>query len=291
MNVALIAQSEKSLAWALKRVFTSSGMSVRITQNVNEFSSCLQAKGSNKTVAVLNSQQVEDIQKWLWEAMRIKLKSLLPFIAFGHELEEQFLKRPENRVFEKRQKCHRYIQKPILLVKLLKTLKEIKPLPNDAELEADIKQYSNFSEGLLSCLHSELNPFSIFRAELEDFLRNFPKNKNNLIQAMNELENCISLVTSTRKYLPETIRNFDEIIKKDINKFAGFFEENSDIISILEQFSKIKREFENGEDFGEIIQKVSSSCYDFDLWCEDFFPEKAKLERKLRGINIDRGLR
>ncbi len=95
----------------------------------------------------------KEFREDLWEDLRVERRNLKPVVVFGVESEGKFLEK--NKVFRDLSYVHRYLSLPVSIVDLLATLKGMKHIYNEHEIELIIERY-RWDDGLMHDLHNAI---------------------------------------------------------------------------------------------------------------------------------------
>lgn len=156
--------AEKVIQWALKAIYPD----CRTVSDFNSLKSC-----SNRDFMLMQVRSIHEIQKLLWDTIRIQWQKLSPVIVLGYQSEKEFYNEPFSLVFQERHYEYRYLSLPIGLIKLINALTQMQPIYDTGTLKSHIKRYASLSGLIKTHLHHVGN--LIYRNDLDGCCVEFSK--------------------------------------------------------------------------------------------------------------------
>jgi len=170
-------------------------------------------KSSDDCIVMLDSDEKKDIEKWLWDILRGKLKSRSPFIVLGYESRNEFEKR--NIAFYEKPHKYSYLTKPLNLLSFLKTLSSTQPLGDDEERRKDIFRYTNPLGRILNEVYTNLShgEFHYSICYLKKQTKQIEIGSENYL--WQDIKNTTDKIKTVREYLTSMINEDKECAVPD----------------------------------------------------------------------------
>ncbi len=148
----LLITTEKTFYKTLKKVLgVISEINVVIVNTESKLNEILN-KGTVDVILYKETTR-EDLYKWLWNEIRIRNKSLVPFIVLGNRSVD-CTKDTRDIVFEKKGESHWYLDAPYSLSDILNAISEIEPV--DVELASLIDEFGKWKGIVKEILKHEI---------------------------------------------------------------------------------------------------------------------------------------